>query len=818
VPLPDGLTPLVYLVFAAVTAAAAHRLVRPLSLKAAAVIVALPLVFTGPALLTARIFGPVDLAYMGQPLWAARDELGLRELHSPVGGDVTFQMIPWKKAVRYELKNGRWPLWNRFMLSGDILAAAAVPAPYHPIHLVSYLLPLGPSLGFIAAAVLFLAALSGFLYLREVRCREEAALVGAAAWMASGFVLFWLQWPHAMTVAVFPLVLLGVRRLVRAPGRRPILLLAAAFVLVLLGGHPESAFHVVAAGALYGALELMNAGARGATRGHLLRSVAAAVVAGALALALTAVYLLPFVEAMPQSREYALRRQVFPAADRSVAAAESLARLRVNALPFVYGLPWKEEAGRADRFFVPLSSAYVGSCLFPFMLYGLWRHRWRGRWWLLGLAAGGLAAGASAPVVADLLAALPLFDLSINKRLVFVAGFALAALAALGADAWADGRRERRSGARRSHEVAALTLGVLLGLGLLIAGQWQSMLAAGLSRGFLTGQSLRSLVPLALAAGIFAVVRRAALRGPALLALLLLLVTQRYAEAGPSHPVFSRDAFFPPLPELEELRRQEGVFRIVGVGTALLPNLSALYELEDVRGYQGMYFARSAWTHPLWCEAVGELFFHRVDDLRRPFLSFLNVRFAIVPRGFPLARTATAGWILRSEGRGASIYENPNVVERVFVPEEVWVNPPQDRMLRQMRRAEDFGRTAWLELQEGGTGAAAGNPRANGPGTVGFTRRPYGYLIDAEMEGDGWVVVSETAWKGWRARRGGEELPIVFANRGFIAFHLPVGSHRVELVYRPASFALGRAITFATGFLLLSAGIATWRTKRRTRR
>lgn len=80
------------------------------------------------------------------------------------------------------------------------------------------------------------------------------------------------------------------------------------------------------------------------------------------------------------------------------------------------------------------------------------------------------------------------------------------------------------------------------------------------------------------------------------------------------------------------------------------------------------------------------------------------------------------------------------------------------------------------------------------------------------MEDTGWVVVSETAWRGWRARSGGEELPLAFANRGFVGFHLPAGRHRVELVYRPGSFVVGRAVTFGTSsLLLLAALLSRWR-------
>jgi len=67
-------------------------------------------------------------------------------------------------------------------------------------------------------------------------------------------------------------------------------------VLALLGGHPESAFHVAFVAGLYFLGELFIAGFRG-------RAVAAALGAGILAFALAAPAILPVLEAIPQTVE-----------------------------------------------------------------------------------------------------------------------------------------------------------------------------------------------------------------------------------------------------------------------------------------------------------------------------------------------------------------------------------------------------------------------------------------------------------------------------------------------------------------------------------
>ena len=89
------------------------------------------------------------------------------------------RFCPWRSAVRTALANGEWPLLNPFMLCGDILAAAAQPAPYDPFNLIGMVIPMPPSLTFAAAMTFFLAGFGAFAFARALGCGELAALVAA---------------------------------------------------------------------------------------------------------------------------------------------------------------------------------------------------------------------------------------------------------------------------------------------------------------------------------------------------------------------------------------------------------------------------------------------------------------------------------------------------------------------------------------------------------------------------------------------------------------------------------------------------------------
>jgi uncharacterized membrane protein YfhO len=73
------------------------------------------------------------------------------------------------------------------------------------------------------------------------------------------------------------------------------------------------------------------------------------------------------------------------------------------------------------------------------------------------------------------------------------------------------------------------------------------------------------------------------------------------------------------------------------------------------------------------------------------------------------------------------------------------------------------------------------------------------------MQSPGWIVVSETAWKGWRATSGRDPIKLHFADRAFLGMFLPAGDHDIVLSYRPKSVTTGAIVSIATAFVLAIA-------------
>ena len=243
-----------WLTWAVATGAAvwlARRFVTRVPWKVGILLALLPLAFTGKAFLRGDLYGPSDLYYGHDPWRRVATENGIDGVANPILSDLAFANIPWRAAVREALVNGRLPLWNRFVLAGNPLLATGQASVFHPTTWLGIFLPLPQSWTFSCAFTLFLALLCAHLFFRELCSSDLAALVGAVGWGFSTYVLFWDGWAVGPSIASIPLLFLGLRRLARVPGGGGGGIATAALTLSFHGGHPETFFHCLAAGAVY---------------------------------------------------------------------------------------------------------------------------------------------------------------------------------------------------------------------------------------------------------------------------------------------------------------------------------------------------------------------------------------------------------------------------------------------------------------------------------------------------------------------------------------------------------------------------------------
>ena len=90
-------------------------------------------------------------------------------------------------------------------------------------------------------------------------------------------------------------------------------------------------------------------------------------------------------------------------------------------------------------------------------------------------------------------------------------------------------------------------------------------------------------------------------------------------------------------------------------------------------------------------------------------------------------------------------------------------------------------------------------------------------VLDVTAAGDGHVVVADGLQLGWRAEVDGAPVPVLDADHAFGAVRVPAGEHRVRLVYDPAGWAEGQAVTALSLVLLAVLAVAARRARTRER-
>ena len=243
------------------------------------------------------------------------------------------------------------------------------------------------------------------------------------------------------------------------------------------------------------------------------------------------------------------------------------------------------------------------------------------------------------------------------------------------------------------------------------------------------------------------------------------------------------------------------------------------YAVGEVRHDQARV-CRHWRDNPKGNDYIARLEFGRAVVPRQISIQYLPPAGRLHLRGLSLVddRTVTF-WplVVSSEGRfrlvhsgDVKIYENLDNLPRAFVVHRARVLDDEAAIVAMKDPA--FRPEKEAILASGGHGAPL--LRADGEDEVELlSYEPERIVISVNLAEEGYLVLTDAYYPGWRALTDGLETPIYRADLLFRAVYLPAGQHRVEFIYDPLSFKLGAVISL-TALLGLVAGIA-WLSGRR---
>jgi len=816
------------------------------AIGASCLLAALLVIFFWRAVFLGESWVPCDLIYELDPVWRSHAPAEFTAPGNRLLGDGVYFFYPWQVELQRALAERRVPLWTSTINNGQPLLGNGQINFWDPFWLIARLFPLNTSFAVAAFLKLWLGGLSAFLLARQLGIGQRGAILTMITFALSGPMIVWLGYTISSVAAWLPLMLYLSDRALARQAAGPFLALGVVIACQFYGAHPETSFDLILIWAIF--CVARTVARHGWNLPQLIQVFSKMVLSFTLGTALSAAMLFPIIEGILNSF-ILVRRQAYapPALLQTILFQwHNWPTLVTTILPQFFGTPidnsfWYPYQNYNEQdFYVGIVPLALGLMT----MLAWWRDRRhkttaetepdamlgsaRGVWIGLTLIAVGIAA--QLPLF-SVVSVLPFLRLGLHGRLRFVYVLGLALLAGYGLDTLV---RDPTSGFRISKKFLTI-LSVLATVSLLLIGsafvgitllrdqfiatgrkQAEAMKAMDhpsfrysldyyydrvnvryeQTRGLYTPATPEMFLPVgvALAAGLLEWRRRRS-RNQAiwLNGLILLSCADLFAINMRINPAMRPENVFPPTPAVRFIQQQPGTLRVGGMYLALMPNTSAVFGLSDVRGYDPMVPWREA---SLFDHIEGAFRLSHYAILRSansPLLNLMNVEYMVTDRELG------GRWQLAFVEKDSPIrvYRNPDVLPRAFIVyQSEYAANAEAALNRLLDKNFDFRTRVTLEGIVSDLSAVSGSPSQIGQARI-VQYESERVVIETDTPADGILVLTDTYVPGWQAQVDAQPTEVYIADYAFRAIRIPAGQHRVELVYAPASFAVGSALSLA---------------------
>jgi len=767
-----------------------------------------------PVFFEGKVLVPGDIPY-SDALWYAKAPAEYLPPQNPILKDQVAQFYVWHLlASRSIQEDGKLPLWNPYTFTGQPLVANAQSALFYPPNLLLIWLSPGQVATIRAVFNLLIAAAFTFLFSRELGISPRGSILAAIAFAFSGPMLVWLGHPHISSLVWLPVILWAGEKLLH--GNRSLLwvgILGLAVAMSILGGHPETSFHVLVVSGLYSIARLLLLKASLPSKGKLLAALVIGVILG---MAISGIQLLPFADFLFQSATLAHNARSM-GGTTWLYSRELLSSL-VSMVPLIYpnffGNPidynywWPFESAMNYN----EQTAYIGLVPLALAAGALFAPTRRRRILVIAVVALFCLGVALRLPGFELVNHLPIFSAATNRRLKMAFALMSAVMAGFGFDTLRQHLSARRGRARSlyaSGAVLVVTLAILLFVALL---KYANPLLFDLKTdsfryfvlyGIFSLHQHKTLIPavVAIAAGAGYWIlsrRRPRLHGYGCLLIGLTLVELLVLGWG-YNPAIKEADILPPVQGLEVLRSDGEPFRIMATDRVFEPNYPAAFGLSDVAGYDLPVYLRYS---DLYLAQGGVVDYAQVWQPNWPLVDFLNTRYIITEQELDPARFAP---LYSTEDY--TIYENTHALPRAFMVYDVAIIEDKATMLDRMLNEEwDAAHVAFLEEPlPSDEQESLGSESSFAIDTVSYGNDIV--VLDVLTEQAGLLVMSDLYTGDWQVQVDAERVKLYRANYTYRALFVPEGRHEVRFIYAPRAFSVGVGLTFLglilAGLLLL---------------
>lgn len=726
------------------------------------------------------------------------------------------QFFPWRSLAGDFWKAGKPPLWNPYMFSGTPFLATLHSAALYPLNvLYLFFSDINAWTGLIFLQV-FLSATFMYVFLKNMKLGKAASFLGATAFAFSGYMIAWLEFATGGHAGLWlPLLLLFELKLVKTRKFLFFIPIAGVFFFIYTAGDFQVPLFVTITYFLFGfylAVKKKNL--------KLLLFILFGWLAGVF---LSSPQLLPTFELF----------------FRSVRLDDPYIKEYFFGLMHwekIVNFIWPDFFGNVvtrnywGKFGYHEYLAFGGVTTLVFVFFGLFTKKIKHEvffWFLLLVSLVFLFPTPLAFLPYRL--EIPGLGTSSASRIIFIVNFCLATLCAYGFSKWT--RKKDPIASKIVSYLLILTLGVALGLGGSI--RYIQSVEAPLSQIVINLKvALRNMIPSTLIlfalASVFLVhskISRLKIKRltnvfmKALPFVFLLISSVELLRFALKNTPFSPRAFvFPQTKIISYLQNQKEPLRIAG-GIPL--NLFMPFKVSSAEGYDPIYPQQnSGWFSIVNSGGLGALSgrYGLIHSFSSPLLDYANVKYVIdykknifggISKKGKFASGIEAPRYERvfTEGR-IHIFENTKAMPRAWLSTNYRVLSP-DNLVEELIIKENE-RIILLEVEPGVTFGQNKDAKISD-----FNYELNQISLYVESTNKTLLFLSESFDPAWKAYVDGKEVEVMRANYIFQAIVVPGGKQRIEFIYDPKSFKIGKRMSFATSAFLLTLVVYDKSKKRR---
>lgn len=678
--------------------------------------------------------------------------------------DPVRQQYPWKTLSIDSYKKLNLPTWNSYSFSGTPNLANFQSAVFYPFNILFFIIPFEISWSFFILLQPLLAAIFMFYFLKNLKLDDYSSFLGGLVFAFSGFFVMWLEWGTVLHTAIWlPLILLSTDKIsANLNNRKKILtwsgILIFAVASSLFAGHLQIFFYLIIFSLIYVLARIWQSKKKGKLSIVLFLSFA-------ISLVITLPQLVPTLKFISLSgREL----------DQLVWQKEGwfvpIQQLIQFIIPDFFGNPTTLNYWGTWNY--GELTGFAGIVAIVLSIFAVLFRRDKKTIFFFTVVIISIFFAVSNPISKiPFILSIPFISTAQPTRLLFLTGFSISVLAALGLNYLI------LKGRLKQIIIPLIMIGIVFVLTFIFL-QLQINNNSNVVNYLVAKRNM--IFPVAIFGAcsfilISYLLINKKFKKYLLLLLMVLVVIELFRFSWKFNTFSKKEYLYPETSSIKFLEKNIGNFRIATTDSRVLaPNFSIMHGLSSVEGYDPLYIERYAEliaainrNEPNIKPPFGFNRIIRIENFSSNLVDLMGVKYVL-----SLSDMNVAGYEKVFEEGQTKIYENDEVLPRTFFVKELKFAQNKNDVIKMMFDPD------FIPIDQAVVEEKVNEDFSKGKANVAKYSNEE-IIIETENKGIGFLVLTDTFYPSWRARINGRAVKIYKTDFNFRGVIVPPGKNEV---------------------------------------